>query len=456
MKSWKKRWKDELDEITPALREDIKNTPIPTAKRIENNGGNTAALSTDRRKLIPIFAAIAALLIAVVLCVCLIKPSETYGEFMFTLEINPAVAMSADENGIVTGVIASNADADTILSDENARDQIKGKSIGEAVTYYADCAAKLGYIDLEQKGSAVRISGLGDEELLGKAQTALERYFTDKGLFVIVVAESVNKDEFSLRSGISAQLSAEDTAKLIKDGAVLFSERKAEDLSLQDLQSLYNELVVENKLYGYVTECLSDNMERIIRNAEDIQNLSQLYLSILNHEDNPMKVLGDYWTVKKLYGNTLGGEFGGLISEMETALETYKANYGVEITGVAQLTEATNSYLKIPANTLAAILKIFSFDKFKELSSDIMEILEITGLITDDFSDYLRAPQSLAEYVEKTTAIIKSEYKSRLEKYENIYNKNRPPVEKSDYENYVDSIVEQYGTLKAYWQSVKK
>jgi len=453
MKSWKKRWKDELDEITPALRNDVKNTPIQTTENMENNGGNTAVLSVNKKKLIPIVAAITALLIsAVILCVCLIKPSKTYNDFLFTLEINPAVTMSADENGIVTGVIASNADADIILSDENVRNKIKGKSIDEAVTYYTDCAAKLGYIDLEQKGSAVRISGFGGGDFLGKAQTALETYFTDKGLFAVVVAESVSEEEFSLRSGITA----EDTAKFIKDSNVLFSDRKAENLSLQDLQSLYNELVVENKLFDYVTESLSGNIERIIKNAEDIQNLSQLYLTIFNHAENPMKPpLGDYWTVKQFYGSVLSGEFAELMSEMETALKNYKADYGVEITSITQLQNAVNSYLKIPANTLTTLLESLSFDKFNELSSDITEILEITGLVTGDFANYLQAPQSLAEYVEKTKALIDSEYKSRLETYEGLYNKYRQPIEKSDYETYIESIVNQYGSLNDYWQAIK-
>ena len=452
MKSWKKRWKDELAEITPDLRDDVKNIPIPTIENIENNGGNTAVLSISKQKLIPIVTAVFAIILcAVLLCVFLIKPNKTYSDFLFTLEINPAVTMSADENGIVTGVIASNADADIILSDENVQNQIRGKSIAEAITYYTDCAAKLGYIDLEQKGSAVRISGLGDEDCLGKAQTALETYFTDKGLFVVVVVENVNKDEFSKRSGITA----EDAAKYIKDSTVLFSDRIAENLSLQDLKALYNELVIENKLFNQVNESLADNIERIIQNAEDIAELSQLYMDIFHHKDNPTS-FGDYWMIKKLYGNTLlSGDFADLMTQMDTALERYKTNYGVEITNVSELTAATNSYLKISTNMLAEFAKHFTFDLFKQFTDDITEILQITGLITGDFANYLQVPQSFAEYVEKTTALINSEYKSRLETYENLYNKYRPPIEKTDYDSFIESIVQQYGSLNAYWQAIK-
>lgn len=456
MKSWKKRWKDELDEITPALRDDIKNTPIPTTGNIENNGGNTAVLSISKQKPIPVVAAAFAVLLCVVLlCVFLIKPNKSYGDFLFTLEINPTVTMSADENAIVTGVIASNADADIILSDENVRNQIKGKSIDEAVTYYTDYAAKLGYIDLEQKGSAVRVSGIGNEDFLGKAQTALENYFIEKGVLAVVVSENVNMEEFSIRSGVPAELSAQDAAKFIKDSTILFSDRKAEDLSLQDLQSLYNELVVENKLFERVKKSLSDNIERIIQNAEDIANLSQLYWNIFHHKDNPT-LLGDYWTVKKLYGNALSGEFAELMTAMEASLEHYKTDYGVEITSISELTAATSSYLKVPVSTLVDFADQFSFDLFRQFTEDITEILQITGLISNDFANYLQMPNSLAEYVEKTSAIIDSEYKSRLEKYESLYDKYRQPIEKSDYETYIESIVQQYGSLNEYWRTIKK
>ncbi|MCM1533075.1 MAG: hypothetical protein NC099_00300 [Corallococcus sp.] len=460
MKSWEKRWKDELDEITPALRDDIKNTPISATENIENNGGNTAALSLNRQKMIPIFATTFAILLCVVLlCVFLIKPNKSYSDFLFTLEINPAVTMSADKNGIVTGVIASNADADIILSNENASNEIKGKSINEAVTYYTDCAARLGYIDLEQSGSAVRISGFGNEELLVKAKNSLENYFAEKGVLAVVVTESVNKDDFSLRSGISADLSVEDITEYITNGTILFTDRKAEGLNLQNLQALYNEIIVEDKLFNFVNNNLPDNVERINKNAQDMQALYELHLDILNHPDNPMKYsLGDYWTVNILYGNMLqmlSDEFAGLMTEMETALKNYKDDYGVSILSSVQLTNATDSYIKIPTDQLTALLEGFSLDKFKEYSFDIAEILEMTGVVTHDFSDCLEIPESFDEFVEKTSAVIKSEYASRIENYEKTYSKYRQPIEKSDYETYIDGIVRQYGSLNDYWNTIK-
>lgn len=137
--------------------------------------------------------------------------------------------------------------------------------------------------------------------------------------------------------------------------------------------------------------------------------------------------------------------------EMDIALNNYKSEYGVLITGKTQLFSAVDSYLKLPAE----LLENLSLDKFKELSSDIAGILEITGLVTSDFANYLQAPDSFEEYARKTLNIINSEYRSRLEAYGSLYNKYRPPLESADYENYIESIIDSYGNLSAYWQAVK-
>ena len=36
MKSWKKRWEEELDEKIPELREDVKNQPIAKIEKEED------------------------------------------------------------------------------------------------------------------------------------------------------------------------------------------------------------------------------------------------------------------------------------------------------------------------------------------------------------------------------------------------------------------------------------
>jgi len=454
VKSWKKRWKDELERIVPALHDDVKDAPIPQGDPDAWQGG-AAAKAIDRRKWIPaISGLIALLLVAVILCVCLIKPSVKRSDFLFTLEINPTVTISTDRNGTVTGVIASNADADVILSEEDAISRMQGKSLQEAVTYFTDRAARLGYLDPEKTGSAVRISGSGSDEFLDKAQSALEDYFTQKGLLAVVISERVSEEEFSLRSGMEECGSFDEAVRYIQSSAALYSERTAEGASLEDVQALYRDTVLKDRVFGYVNAYLAENIERLVKNAEDIGNLLQMYFEIFRHEENPGKPFGDYWAVKKLYGDSLNGEFAELMDKMERALRAYAVDYGVEITGIAQLKAVADGYVKIPAQTLASFLEELSFDRFQELSSEIAEIMGAAGLMTEDLNDVMRLPQSLTEYAEKTAAILRSEGAKRLENYEEAYNGLRP-IERQDYDAYVQGLIDEYGSLQSYWDSVK-
>lgn len=456
MKSWKKRWKDELDNITPDLSEEVKNAPFHTTHSVCNNGGDTAVIVRKNTTLISLIAVIVVLVICVtILCVCLIKSSDSHNVLLFTLEINPTITLSTDEKGIVTGVMASNADADVIFADENVVDYIKGKSIAEAVTYCTDYASKLGFIDLENDGSAVRISGLANDDILTEAKAALENYFVKKGIFAVVITETVDKEEFCSRSGIDDELPWENVAKFISESDVRFSERKVRGLNLQELQSLYNDVVIKGPLFDFVSGSLESNIERIVNNAQDIQTLSQLYYDIFNHNDNPLKPLGDYWMVKKLCGDVDSADFSALIVRMDDALVKYKNDYGIEITGVGQLNAAAESYIKIPAQDIAILLETFTFDDFVEFYSDITEILKITGLIEKDFADFMQLPQSTEEYLEKTVAVYQSEYQTRMKNYESVYNKNRLPIDKVKYDEFIENIIENYGSLDAYWRTIK-
>lgn len=448
MKSWKKRWITELDRITPPLRGEIYESPIPEP----HASGAVAAVAVSRRAVAVVISACASLIIcAAVLLICLLPAKNGFDDFLITLEINPSVTLSADENGTVTGVIATNSDADLILYGD--ADAITGKSVEEAITFCTDRAARLGYIDFDEKGSAVRIGGLGNDGLLERAKTALETYFKDRGAFAVVIAQSLNTDEFLKRSGLNAEFSAEDAAKFIKESTPLYSDRKAENLDLQGLQTLYGEETVSVRLFGYVLDSFTKNPERVLANAQDIAELHGLYLEILAHEDNPVKIFGDYWTVKAVYGDTLGGEFGDLLKEMQTALKKYGDDYGVEITDVKQLSAAASSYLKVPAALLISFSENFTADKFKEYLGEITEILKVCGLVGEDFENCFSLPVSLEDYLEKTSAVIKTECEARLEENKQAYLKDRQTIDGEQYESYIRDVLSEYGTLDGFWNA---
>lgn len=452
MKSWKKRFNEELDKIVPELRADVKNAPISSGREINYNGGHTAVKS--RNIILSVAAVALACFIALITCLVLLLPKKS-GVFMFTIEINPAITMVSDENGKVTGVMASNADADVILSADGVKANIINKDIADAAAYYTDCAAKLGYINFENSGSAVRVSGYGNGKnmaILDKTKSKLEDYFISKGAYAAVIAESVSKEQFAERSRIPSG-SDEAMAKYISDSVTLFSEREAKGLSLDELQTLYGN---NKSLQNFITAELSQNLNKLKKNAEDIQNLVSLYFNIYNHEDNPAPpLLKGYWELKKYYGDKIDGEFAELIAEMDTALQNYKDNYGVEITSIFQLQSVANSYITVSIERIAELIENFTYDVFFELSSGLSEIMEAAGIATENISSLVNLPQTVEEYFDKTESLLHTEFGYRTQKYKDIYEAVREPVTRADYEGFMENIVSSFGSLENYWLSIK-
>lgn len=457
MKSWKNRLKNELDILAPELSDEVKNAPIPVNYEITDNGGNTAALIRKKPVIITATAIFLALLCAIIACICIFSPKNG-DTFMFTVEINPAVCIVTDGNGKVTGVSSANADADVILSADGTKQNIIGKTADEAIVFYTDLAARLGYIDFSGYGSAVRVSacGSGDtQKLLNKTHTALKDYFSNKGVFVAVLAESVSKDELAVRGGVPRGLSVTDMADLVFNRKTLYADRAAEGASVEEIRALYTETVLKNGLVDVVGNSLKDNIEKLQANAADIQRLFGLYQEIYSHEDNPAMLLKDYWEVKKYYGDSLTGEFALLVNEMDAALIKYEADYGVKITSSAELLEAVRSYAAFSFEQLSAFLENFSFELFEKFSAELSEIIKITGILPDSVLSLLELPETVGEYSAKMLSALSSEYAVRTENYADIYGQSREPLATESYESFISAIEEKYGSLENYWDNLK-
>ncbi len=451
MKSWKKRWNEELDGVVPALRDDVKNTPVPAVEAVEN--GDTLVLRRRRIGIVSIASAFLALLIVLVTCLCLVKPKGGNG-FVFTVEINPAISLVADEKGKVTGVISSNADADVVLSSQNT--QLVGKSVDEAIVTYADSAARLGFLDFSRDGSAVRVGAHGEkcESVLKTSETALKDYFRERGVYGVVLAEIVSLEEIEARSGLKAK-SLRELVNGVKKGSVLFSAREAEGLDLNALQSLYNENVVEKKLINLAEDELKNNLERLQKNARDVERLRALNDEIYSHENNPAVLLKNYWDVKKYYGTELSGEFAALVSNMDEALAAYERDYGVKIAGYRDLQRAARAHEVLSAEKLTEILENFTAEVFGLWSEALFEIFSVTGIVPDSAPSLVRLPQSAEEYAEKISALIGSEIQQRIQNFEHVYNETREKLGESDYEAYLQRVETEYGSLSAYWDSTR-
>ncbi len=456
MKNWKKSWLNELDSITPKLSDEVKSAPILAR---DGNVINNCGVAVKRRynsKALIVAAAAILLCLAIVGTVLLVPKKPSAG--VFTVEINPAVSFVTDGD-LVTGVMAVNEDADVVLSVSEVRENIVGKKIDEAVIYYVDCAAKLGYLDISNEGSAVRVSGCKDfssDKLLDGINGALQNYFTHKGVYAVAITESVDFAEYKARSGFAHGDSLADIIEAVGKGKTLSLERNAENKSAEQLQLSYKQLIGDYDEFMLVH--IKDNVDKIVESAADVRTIRRLNEAIEQSADNPSFLLKDYWSVKSYYAvAAYTQQFSALMDEMEAALTAYKNNYGVEFTDkwavIAADTKLDN--LPVPLEELQDWLDGLTAGIIESFSALLSDIMEISGVLDEKLSELMKLPSNVTEFVAKSTEILQRNFNKRIDEYKATYEQARQEITADDYASYINGIAERYGSLGEYWKATR-
>lgn len=378
MKSWKKRWRRELDEKIPPLSEQTRETQM----RVSRKRGVFEWFSLYKKR---IFACLAGGL-AAALCLCLTlphiltpqNPSNSVqstpqpstptqaGYTMLAVEINPSAVFCVDNNGKVVSVIASNADADLIFSNETRVQEMTGKTVDEAAGIFVDYAAKLGFLQLSQT-SAIRVTACTDDALVSAVRTAVEEYFKNKGALGVVVERKVEWNAF-----------CED-----------FAIPKGEDLA---------------------------------KTVENAAKLSTLYSQRIEDWENA-------------YGELFA-------AELTAAAQMIKEKYR------EQMIEYLIS-TGIPEDLLEYALDAWSDEELVQLATRLHLDLPIPESL-------LSPPQNENEYREKIREYFITRYEERINAHKDEYQTQRPAIEDKDYQQYLDEIIEEYGSLESYWEKRKE
>ncbi len=106
---------------------------------------------------------------------------------LVTLDINPSIELTLDEEGLVASVYGANEDGQILLYQE--ADAILSMEYEDAVAYITDLAVRLGYLD-EETGT-VRTSVIADDaafaaEVLDKLGERIRATATEKGITVSI------------------------------------------------------------------------------------------------------------------------------------------------------------------------------------------------------------------------------------------------------------------------------
>lgn len=304
MKSWKKRWERELDEKIPALSKQTRETQI----RASRKRGIFERFALYKKR---IFACLAGGL-AAMLCLCFTLPQlltpqtpsnsvqstpqpstpTQAGYTMLAVEINPSAVFCVDNNGKVVSVIASNADADLILSNATRVQEMTGKTVDEAAGIFVDYAAQLGFLQFAQT-SAIRVTACTDDAPVSAVCAAVEGYLKNKGALGVVVERNVEWnafcEDFEIPKGEDLAKTAENAAKLstlysqrVEDWENAYGELFAAELTAaaQQLKEKYREQMLEYLIGTGIPEHLLEYALDAYSDEELVQLAKQLHLDL--------------------------------------------------------------------------------------------------------------------------------------------------------------------------------
>jgi hypothetical protein len=451
MRNLKKKWIEEIDSHTPELSPEILAEPIPvlrkTAEKPPERTPFTAFMYEKRRP-------IAACLAAVLLIACVLVPvlhlggdDHTTAESVIFVEVNPRVAFLTNSNGKVTSVIAANSDADVILAEEGFTDRVIGADVTVAVNTFVSETARLGYLDIN--GGAVRISSDGEStDALAAIGSSLSHHLCEEGILAAVLESTLDSDAMTSLAGFTD--GSADLISAIKATSTLFSERDITMLGGDELAEKYRTEILDKDLKSVIEDRLTSYTEHLTAASLALDELCEINREISLHPDNPLRLL-DYFALTSA-GAEPDGDLGELMQRMSDALDAFSRDYGTTIESYTDLVVTSARYAIFADGTLEGI---FTGDIFSDADS-LLGILTNLGEDVTSLETLLKLPDTAEAYITGYHALLSDKRATRVEKFEKIYNENRPSVTHDEYDTFVNNIIEEFGSLESYWESLGK
>lgn len=455
MKSWKKQLNEELDGAVPQLKESVKNAPIIVGN---SDGGtdtvNGGALVKRRVKIGSVCAAFLLVLALLFLCIFGVIGRNPLPElFVFTYEINPAVAFITDKDGVVQSVKALNKDADVLLADENLLAELENAPLSEAAVAFTESAARLGYLDVGANENAVRLSGAEeDSAVFNGTADSLRSYFCENGIYAAVVQDTATVSELCERAGLAE---TEDMSGLLASVGglpVFYGERNVDTATTEELNAVYESYVIGTQLLELVTGKIAENVNAIISNAQAVAKIAILNYNIMLDGDNPFSPLpADYWTVRQYPDLVYSEGFSSLMAEMENAIADYKSEFGVLLNSIEDLTSAAEAYSSLSVSDLYELLTSVTAENFVSLAEKFVDMLGNIGNDVDELKTLFNKPQTAEEYITQMRTALAELSDYREQTYSEIYGKERADLTESDYAGFISGLEEKYGSLENFW-----
>lgn len=462
-KELKRLLEKELDALTPSMSEKVRKAPVLKTEEKREKSAHKIDVRPVKRNIRPyIYGAVAAVLVIAIALAVIIPGvfgggedvTPTYSAGYLRMDINPSVEIVYDSNNKVTAVKSANSDADVLLSDE-LRAQLKGMPVDQAAATIADEAGKLGYIEPEDQ-DALKITVVAgtdkqSEEVASKATAAIENTFMERGIFVAVLAVKENADWLAEQYGtVSGDL--KQAVNGVAEKADNYFQQLAEknQNGLEALRQYY-----EKEVFEYLKDLLEAECAKISRTRVILHEIKSINDDI--SEYTGLGWFGGYWETVNDEKWQSDPAMVEKFERMESALKklydlreddiTFSSSMGLD-TVVGLYDEFVNEdWISGLGNA--------TLDELKGKLDDIVNALESLNVeITSAIRDAIAfVPATVEDFIDGTENVINSMRAELSDIYYEYYSEDRKEYSREDYDDFYLAIVNEYGSLEAYWNS---
>lgn len=462
-KELKRLLEKELDALTPSMSEKVRKAPVLKTEEKREKSAHKIDVRPVKRNIRPyIYGAVAAVLVIAIALAVIIPGvfgggedvTPTYSAGYLRMDINPSVEIVYDSNNKVTAVKSANSDADVLLSDE-LRAQLKGMPVDQAAATIADEAGKLGYIEPEEQ-DALKITVVAgtdkqSEEVASKATAAIENTFMERGIFVAVLSVKENADWLAEQYGtVSGDL--KQAVNGVAEKADNYFQQLAEknQNGLEALRQYY-----EKEVFEYLKDLLEAECAKISRTRVILHEIKSINDDI--SEYTGLGWFGGYW---ETVNNEKWQSDPAMVEKFERMESALKKLYDlreddITFSSSMGLDTVVGLYDEFVNEDWISGLGNATLDELKGKLDDIVNALESLNVeITSAIRDAIAfVPATVEDFIDGTENVINSMRAELSDIYYEYYSEDREEYSREDYDDFYLAIVNEYGSLEAYWNS---
>ncbi len=386
MKSFKKRWNEELDTLVPNMSDQVRQAEIATVPQTtqlnsiaQPSGLKAKTVQPKRRFFVSIASVLAVALIAVFVIPALVNLTSTNtSPTAVVVEINPSIAFSVDKKGVVTKVVANNADADVLLYG-GADKQMIGKSVEDATNIFVDLAREMGYFNSDNNDVNVFV----DEEhskLVKSITKSVQNYFDTNSVQGVVNTNSLKLDELCQKMHLQVTDSLEQLTQSLLDAQTKFYVRMSADEQFS-FEEAYSQNITIQSIVDMIKSTLDKQWQFVQQQYEDICQIQHLATKWITSLFNSKET-----------------------QELQQALDNYEQKYGVKLTleNIGDEIVEQISNVSAMVTTLFSTLTVITVEYFEQHAQELADFMRKMNVeYVDKIFSLLESPQTVEDYLSK-------------------------------------------------------